>query len=141
MALVYFEHIAALHPTRNCLIIRAINPMDDMLATHTNSSIVDAFFDVAIQIAKDNGMTAVAFPAHCGMHLLSNLSSVEKDIEKRYIKPSMKFRFRPSNVVATENPSEWRAKPREVTGRFYAYEQGEGGVNTLYAIWPGDLTV
>lgn len=140
MALVYFEPIAALHPTRKCLIIRAINPMDDMLATHTTSSIVDAFFDVAIQIAEDNGMTAVAFPAHRGMHLLSNLSSVEKDIEKRYIKPSVTLPYRRVDEAITENPLEWRAKPREVSGGFYAYELGQERVSTLYAVWPGDLT-
>lgn len=139
MALVYFEPIAALHPTRKCLIIRAINPMDDMLATHTTASIVDAFFDVAIQIADDNGLAAVAFPAHCGAHLLSNLRSVEKDIEKRYIKPSVTPPYRRADEAVTENPAEWRAKPREVRGEFYAYERGQMQVNTLYAICPGDL--
>ncbi|SDU40569.1 MULTISPECIES: hypothetical protein [Pseudomonas fluorescens group] len=138
MALVYFEPIAALHPTRNCLIIRAINPMDDMLATHSTASIVDAFFDVAIQVAYDNGLAAVAFPAHCGAHLLSNLRPVEKDIEKRYIKPSVTPLYRRSDETVTENPTEWRSKPREVRGEFYAYERGQMQVNTLYAIWPGN---
>jgi hypothetical protein len=141
MALVYFEPIAALHPTRNCLIIRAINPMDDMLATHSTASIVDAFFDVAIQIAHDNGLAAVAFPAHCGAHLLSNLRPVEKDIEKRYIKPSVTPPYRRSDEPVTESPTEWRSKPREVRGEFYAYERGQMQVNTLYAIWPGNLDV
>lgn len=140
MALVYFEPIVELHADRNCLIIRAINPMDDMLATHTTSSIVDAFFDVAIQIAKDNGMAAVAFPAHCGMHLLSNLSSVEKDIEKRYIKPSITLPYRRVNEAVTERPRDWRREPRLISGRFYAYESGQLPVNSLYALWPGDLT-
>lgn len=141
MALIYFEAIAALHPTRNCLIIRAINPMEDMLATHTTVSIVDAFFNVAIQIATDNDLAAVAFPAHCGAHLLSNLRSVEKDIEKRYIKPSVTLPFRRADDSVMENPAEWRAKPREVGGEFYAYERGQQKVNTLYAIWVGDLNV
>ena len=141
MALVYFEPIAELHPSRKCLIIRAINPTNEMLATHTTSSIVDAFFDVATQIADDNGMTAVAFPAHRGMHLLSNLTAVEKDIEKRYIKSSVMLSYRKMGEATTESPTEWRVRPREVRGEFYAYERGQERVSTLYAIWAGNLKV
>lgn len=139
MALVYVEPIASLHPTRDCLIIRAINPMADMLATHTTASIVDAFLDVAIQIASDNGLAAVAFPAHRGAHLLSNSRDVEKDIEKRYIKPSVLPSYLRGGETVMEDPVEWRMKPREIKGDFSAYEQGHERVNTLYAIWPGNL--
>lgn len=135
MALIYIEPIKALHSDKNCLIIRAINPTDEMLATHTSSSIVDAFFDVAIQIAKDNALAAVAFPYHNGVHLLSNHPAIEKDIDKRYIKPSVRqFYGQPDNEYV-----EWRIKPRVIGSTFFAYELGDEKVSELYAIWSGEV--
>ncbi|WPM85082.1 hypothetical protein QNH14_00950 [Apirhabdus apintestini] len=106
-----------------------------MLATHTSSSIVDAFFDVAIQIAKDNALAAVAFPYHNGVHLLSNHPAIEKDIDKRYIKPSVRqFYGQPDNEYV-----EWRIKPRAIGSTFFAYELGDEKVSELYAIWSGEV--
>ena len=136
MALVYIELMPALHASRNCLIIRAINPMDDMLATHTASSIVDAFFDVAIHIAAENGLAAAAFPSHNGVHLLSNHPSIEKDIEKRFIDPSVVLGRR-SDAGKADSISQWRAKPRLIEAAFFAYEHGREKVSTQYAFWHG----
>jgi len=48
--------------------------------------------------------------------------------------------YRRVDDAATETSAEWRAKSREVSGGFYAYELGQERVSTLYAIWPGGLT-
>lgn len=133
MALIYMEPVPALHSSKNSLIIRAINPTDDMLATHTTSSIVDAFFDVAIQIAKDNSLAAVAFPYHKGIHLLSNHPAIEKDIDKRFIKPSVGLIYGRLDY----EDAEWRVKPRSVNAEFFAYEKDNEKVDELYAIWSG----
>lgn len=138
MALMNFEVVPALQSKRKSLIIRAINPMDEMLATHTEASIVESLLDVAIQIAERNNLAAVLMPWHKGAHLLSNLHPIEKYIEKQYLNKAQTHyvsRTFASNEEATD--VHWRVKPRKVDAQFSAYEEGQEIVATLYAIWCG----
>jgi len=131
MALLYFERVPALDANRDTLVIRAINPMADALASYGVSSIVDSYFDVAIQIARNNGLAAVAFPSPMGMHLMSNHQTVENDIRDRFIKRAQSF-----FAWNVEKPSpRWLGQPRKVEATFYAYESGQTLVNDLYAVW------
>lgn len=131
MALLYFERVPALDATRDTLVIRAINPMTDALASYGVASIVDSYFDVAIQIAIDNGLAAVAFPSPMGMHLMSNHQTLENDIRDRFMKRAQSFL-----AWSIEKPSpHWLSQPRKVEATFYAYESGQTPVNELYAIW------
>lgn len=137
MALVYFQVIPELHKNRMCLVIRGINPMDDMLATHTESSVVDAFLEVAITIAQDNSLAAVVLPDSNGTHLLSNRHIIEKDLLKRFVAQSAKhYGYRRERDVAASE-QDLRAAPRAITSTFYAYEEGAEKVNDLYVIWLG----
>lgn len=131
MAMIYFESIPALHPTKRCLIVRAINPMDEMLATHTVHSIVNAFFDVAVSIAQENELAAVLFPNPGGMHLLSNQSTVEKYFKKRLIERAEPYR----QIEPGASAANWRTRPRRLNTRFYAYAEGQQQVSELYAVW------
>lgn len=131
MALLYFERIPALDADRDTLVIRAINPVGGFLASHAVSSIVDAYFDVAIGIARDNSLAAVAFPSPHGMHLMSNHKDIEDDIGARFIKRALTYRcWKPE-----EESTSWLEQPRRVTAKFYAYQSGEVPVETLYAVW------
>lgn len=130
MALLYFERIPALGVNQDTLVIRAINPMAYALASYGASSIVDSYFDVAIQIARTNRLAAVAFPSPTGMHLMSNHQAVEDDIRDRFMKRSQSF----SRSVDKFSP-RWLGQPRKVDAKFYAYESGQTMVNELYAIW------
>jgi hypothetical protein len=138
MALVNIEVLPAIHPKRECLIIRAINPIDDMLATHTIDSIVESFLDVAIRIAEMNDLCAVVIPWHNGTHLLSNLRPVEKYLEKHYTKKSesiySSFGLLNNSTISKDG---WRLKPRLINGEFYAYQNRQELVSRLYAIWCG----
>lgn len=131
MALLYFERIPALDADRDTLVIRAINPVGGFLASHAVPYIVDAYFAVAIGIARDNGLAAVAFPSPHGMHLMSNHKDIEDDIAKRFIGRSLTYRQRKPE----EEPMCWLEQPRRVTAKFYAYESGKVLVETLYAVW------
>ncbi len=131
MALLYFERVPALNANRDTLVIRAINPMADALASYGVSSIVDSYFDVAIQIARNNGLAAVAFPSPMGMHLMSNHQAVENDIRDRFMKRAQSF-F--AGNGAKPSP-RWLSQPRRVEMTFYAYESGQTPVNDIYAIW------
>ncbi|MEB3080614.1 hypothetical protein VD792_23575 [Pseudomonas aeruginosa] len=94
-------------------------------------SIVDAYFDVAIGIARDNDLAAVAFPSPHGMHLMSNHKDIEDDIGARFIGRSLSYRgWKPE-----EESTCWLEQPRRVTAKFYAYQSGEVPVETLYAVW------
>lgn len=139
MALVCLEPIPALHPTGLCLIVRAINPMDDMLAAHTASSIVETFFDVAIQIAEQNSLVAVAFPSHNGAHLLSNQKSIEDDIVARYMNKATTSIGDLADADGAKIRAHWRRNPLRVRMRFYAYEVGQEEVNDVFVLWQGDL--
>lgn len=131
MALLYFERVPALDANRDTLVIRAINPMVDAIASYGVTSIVDSYFDVAIQIARNNGLAAVAFPSPMGMHLMSNHQTVENDIRARFMKRAQSF-----FAWNAEKPSpRWLDQPRKVEAKFYAYESGQTLVNELYAIW------
>lgn len=131
MALLYFERIPALDVDRDTLVIRAINPVGGFLASHAVSSIVDAYFEFAIGIARDNDLAAVAFPSPHGMHLMSNHKDIEDDIGERFIKRALTYRCWKSE----EKSTCWLEQPRRVTAKFYAYESGEVPVETLYAVW------
>lgn len=131
MALLNFERITALDANTDVLIIRAINPMTDALASYGVSSIVDSYFDVAIQIARDNGLAAVAFPPPDGMHLMSNRPIVERDICDRFMRCAQSF----ISWKIGDMSQPWMLEPRKVAAKFYAYESGQTLVNELYAIW------
>ncbi|QGW77370.1 hypothetical protein GPJ81_11990 [Pseudomonas alkylphenolica] len=139
IALVYIQPICALDRSRNSLIIRAINPMDDMLATHSVSSIVDAFLDVAIAIAEANNLAAVAIPWHNGAHLLSNQRAIEKDLEKRFTNRAVSYSAPHHSGAANVDSVEWRTRPRSVEAKFYAYAHGDEEVTKLFAIWASGL--
>lgn len=121
MAMLYFETITALDPIRPSLVIRAINPTDEMLASHTEESIVQSFFDVAIAIAKDNNIQCVAIPSPSGMHLMSNRGVIENRI-KDMCQPNQRNGMK-------------QARFQPVSARFYAFEQGRELVDTLYVVW------
>ena len=131
MALLYFERITALDSNRDTLVIRAINPMADALASHSVRSIVDSYFNVAIQIARNNGLAAVAFPRPLGMHLMSNHQSIESDICERFVKRSRTYFARSAEKPTTP----WLGQPRKIAANFYAYESGQVPVDELYAVW------
>ncbi|HCM5829500.1 hypothetical protein [Klebsiella pneumoniae] len=131
MALLYFERIACLEEEGTALVIRAINPMGDVLAAHSVSSMVDGYFDAAIRIAQDAGCVAVAFPSPTGMHLMSNRKDIEDDIKARYIGRSHRL----SHYDSEDAAGDWRNKPRRVDGHFDAYEEGANPVSELYLIW------
>lgn len=135
MALLYFERVPALDANRDALVIRAINPMADALASYGVTSIVDSYFDVAIQIAHSNGLAAVVFPSPMGMHLMSNYQAVENDIRDRFMKGACSFFSRDGE----RSSPRWLVQPRKVEAKFYAYESGQTLVSDLYAIWhPGE---
>ena len=135
MAMLYIEPIQALHRTRQSLIIRAINPTKQAMASHDAASIVDAFLDVATQIAEENNLACVAFPTDAGMHLLSNRKEIEDDIKARFISQASKRRLFDARGVSLS----WPDKPVVVEAAFDAYEKGQARVETLYVIWSAAL--
>ncbi|SED48954.1 hypothetical protein SAMN02787142_3261 [Burkholderia sp. WP9] len=135
MALLYFEVVPTLHRSIPTLIIRAINPMEDGIAHHTATSIVDAFFDVAIRIAEVSGLAAVAFPSDGGMHLLSNHRDIEGDIKSRYVSPSVYMSGKPIAADMAGSVASWRKRPKRLNVSFDAYERGRSRVGEIYAIW------
>ncbi|HCI52665.1 MAG TPA: hypothetical protein DE312_05010 [Gallionella sp.] len=137
MALLYIEVLPILHRTQPSLIIRAINPMQEMVTNYSVASIVDAYFDVAIEIAKDNGFACVAFPSDNGMHLLSNQPEVEDDIKSRFIKRSQRHYGTHLFNLGTNDALSLRERPLEVEATFDAYERGKTPVHQLYVIWAG----
>jgi len=131
-AMIYREIVADLDPTRCCLIIRAINPSSAMMANHDAASIVDAFFMVAIEIAQTHGLAGVAFPSDGGQDFLSNRDDIQKDIKGRFIKNA-----RQVPDFASRRTGHPAGTPKSVRHEFYAYEHGQGSVQTLYVIWHG----
>lgn len=138
MALLYVETLPILHRTQPSLIIRAINPMQEMVTSYSAASIVDAYFDVAIEIAKDNGFAGVAFPSDAGMHLLSNHPEIEDDIKSRFIKHSRRHYGTHLLDLDTNDALSLRKRPLEVEIAFDAYERGKNQVHQLYVIWAGN---
>lgn len=130
MALIYLQKIKALNAQCNTLIVRAINPMPDALASFSVSSIVDSYFDVAIRIAKDVGAAAVAFPHPDGMDFMSNHPSIEKDIKSRFIEQAISTSYSSEKLAVS-----LLERPRRVDETFYAYESGQGKVEQLFVIW------
>jgi hypothetical protein len=132
MALLYVEAIKDIDPTRPSLIIRAINPTVAMVANHDPHSVVGAYFDLAIELAREHGLAGVAFPPGSGQDFMSNRIEVSKVIRKCYEERAV-----PLYRYNREGQSEtmWRDEPREVQQPFSAYEEGNGRVSKLYAIW------
>lgn len=137
MALLYVEVLPQISRIRPSIVIRAINPTAEAMASYSVTSMVDAFFEVATRIAEDNSLACVAFPTDAGMHLLSNHQAVEKDIKTRFVKRSSRSRLLHNDERAQTNPSSLRARPIRYDGPFEAYEQGQNKVNSLYVIWQG----
>ncbi len=130
MALLYFEKISRIDKDRRTLIIRAINPIEEMLSRFSVSSMVDAYVDVAIQIARDNDFAAVAFPEPNGMHLMSNLSAIEDYVKERH---SISSR---SITLPGVRSTPWSGDSISVKDElFYAYEKGVTPINRLYLLW------
>jgi hypothetical protein len=135
MALLYREILKPIHPSRPVLVIRAINPTDDAMATYHVSSIVDAFLSTAVEIARKSGCVAVAFPPNTSMHLMSNLDPVDKDVRDRYIK---QHRVPQTQLSLGETEARMRpAIPISVT--FDAYEREAQTVEMLYVVWQNSL--
>jgi len=131
MALLYREILPALHPSRPVLVIRAINATGDAMAAYHVSSIVDAFLSTAAEIARASGCIAVAFPPNTGMHLLSNLDPIAKDIEKRYMGAIQ--------VLQSQMPcgvkDMWLQPAIQVATTFDAYERNVQTIGRLYLVW------
>ena len=66
---------------------RAINPMEELASTHDVDSIIDAFLAVAIHVARQNDLAAVALPGG-DSHLLSNVNALENALFKRLSSPA-----------------------------------------------------
>ncbi|PZP29090.1 MAG: hypothetical protein DI603_17910 [Roseateles depolymerans] len=137
MAYLYVQAIPELDRKRKSLVIRAINPTEDMVGGHEIRSIVETFLDTAIQIAEDNGLGCVAFPALTGAHVVSNRSQVEAYVKARYVERAKK-RY---GTVAQAGEPPLREQPQPVDVTFYAYEHGEEPVGTLYVVWRPEATV
>jgi len=132
MALIYLQNVRMLDTQRNTLIIRAINPMPDALASFSVTSIVDSYFDAAIRIAKDVGAVAVAFPNPNGMDFMSNQPSIEKDIKTRFIEQAKSASYSTGKLAPP-----LLERPRRIDETFYAYESesNQGKVEQLFVIW------
>ena len=131
MALLYREILPALHGTRPALVIRAVNPTPDAMATYHVSSIVDAILSTAVEIARASGCIAVAVPPNTGMHLLSNLDPIAKDIGERYIGETR----RPATPMPRGMRDTWLRPAAPVAASFDAYERGVQTIECLYLVW------
>lgn len=131
MALIYIQNLPELDCMRPSLVIRAINPTDEMLAGHSVASIVESFLDVAVQIADDNELGCVTFPSLTGMHLMSNRAPIEKYLKERYANRASRWRKLDHDTECYS----LRDKPQQVETPFYAYEHGQELVENLYVIW------
>jgi hypothetical protein len=131
MALLYREILPDLDLSRPALVIRAINATGDAMATYYVSSIVDAILSTAVEIARASGCVAVGFPANTGMHLLSNLDPIAKDIAERYIGDAK----RPPTVMPRGTRETWLRPATQVAASFDAYEHGVQPVGQLYLVW------
>ncbi len=132
MALLYSEVVARIDSVRPSLIIRGINPTVGMGANHEPHSVVDAYFDLAIELAREHGLAGVAFPPHSGQDFMSNRSDIGRVIRERYEKRSARFYRLPPE----EQPdTKWRDAPRAIEHSFSAYSEGNGRVGTVYVIW------
>lgn len=135
MALVYVEAIPALAAEGDSLIIRAVNPTDEMLAEHTADSITESFLDVAIEMAQANGLACVAFPEPTGMHYLSNKDAIVAYIKDRYIKRA-RTEGRSIRTEGRDAKVLLRGRPLQIKASFDAYERGSSErSDTLYVIW------
>lgn len=135
IALLYKEGLPALHPSRPALVIRAINPTDDAMARYHVSSVVDALLSTAVEIARASGCVAVAFQPNTGMHLLSNLDPVAKDIGERYIGAGV-----PSTTPMPRGlGNAWLRPTKIVSTLFDAYERGTQSIEQLHLVWYDNL--
>ena len=132
LALLYVEVVPDLDATRPALILRGINPTVAMVTNHEPHSVVEAFFALAIDLARTHGLAGVAFPSDGGQDFMSNRTDIGKVIRKRYEKRSAPvYRYQERE----RSEADWRREPRSIEHAFSAYEQGHGHVGTLYAIW------
>ena len=133
MALLYREVLPSLHKSRPVLVIRAINPTDDAMADYDVSSMVDTFFSTAVQIACDSGCAAVLFPANTGMHLLSNLDLIAKNVHARYAHPQSVL----IGHLMLDGQPHWYRPAKHVEAAFDAYERGANRTDSLFLLWQG----
>lgn len=131
MALTYVQSLPELDSTRRSLVIRAINPTDEMMSGHAAASIVESFVNVAVQVAQDNDLACVAFPELTGMHLMSNREPIETYIKERFVKRAVKSVHSGDDVEALSLADS----PQLEQATFYAYENGREPVGALYVIW------
>ncbi|MGV4658963.1 hypothetical protein [Burkholderia pseudomallei] len=132
LALLYVEVVPDLDATRPALILRGINPTVAMVTNHEPHSVVEAFFALAMDLARAHGLAGVAFPSDGGQDFMSNRTDIGKVIRKRYEKRSVPL-YRHQEREHAE--ADWRREPRSIDHAFSAYEQGHGSVGRLYAIW------
>ena len=130
MAMLYVEDVAAIATDRQTLVIRAMNPMIAVATEHEPASMVDSFLAVAIEIARTNGLAAVAVPGG-DAHQLSNVKAVESAVCERCIESS------------TSSSWSWEAAasggdvvpPWTVATTFDGCAKGNGRVSALHVIW------
>ncbi|MBF3494886.1 hypothetical protein ISF74_07755 [Burkholderia pseudomallei] len=132
LALLYVEVVPDLDATRPALILRGINPTVAMVTNHEPHSVVEAFFALAMDLARAHGLAGVAFPSDGGQDFMSNRTDIGTVIRKRYEKRSVPL-YRHQEREHSE--ADWRREPRLIEHAFSAYEQGHGSVGRLYAIW------
>ncbi|MDR6412193.1 UNVERIFIED_ORG: hypothetical protein ABIC62_005731 [Burkholderia sp. 1595] len=139
MAMLYVQRFPAIDRNRKTLVMRAINPTEQATATHDPGSIVEAFRNVAIQIAETNDLAAVAFPSDAGQHFLSNRPSILSKIKERYANaaknvssPSWRYGLAEDATEKPTTPYRLRLGDQD---RFYGYEEGQGAVDELYIVW------
>ena len=131
MAMLYVQPVVQIDDQRQTLIIRAINPRDTLASKHDVASIVDSFLAIAIDIAKANGLAAVALPGD-DSHLLSNVHAVERHLCERYARDNTGI---PPRSVLEGSQEGKLMRPWLVHAPFDGYEEGQGQVSSLHVIW------
>lgn len=133
MALMYVQKVLAVDAERPTLIMRAINPIEPYSDSHDPSSMVDAFLAVAVAIAQDNGLAAVAMPDGGGQHLLSNKNSIERDLVERYLRHSRGHYGREPLVQAVGRLDTALTVEAPFAG--YAEADRDGKVASISLLW------
>jgi hypothetical protein len=130
MAMLYVQPIASVDRQRDTLVIRAINPMEEFASSHDVNSIIDSFLALAIEVAHDNDLAAVALPGG-DTHLLSNVNAVEQAlIERRSYSSSSAY------TSLSSSAREGILNPlKSMQAQFDGYARGRHVVNSVYMLW------
>ncbi len=143
MAMLYVERIDPIDPHRATLVMRAINTVNAADAQYEADSVVQSFVEVGIQIAQDNDLAAMAFPADDdGQHYMSNRDDMYRYVEKicaRAVDRRTAF-LHMGALDGPEKPGLPYCVALDKGDTFYGYERGNGPVSKLYVIWQAPLT-